>query len=512
MQMNRNSFLRLILLSFFTLVSFTSSVFAADGPYRIAMYKGGGVSKYCQYVVDVVGTDPGLKLEIVNEQQIRAGILEEGAYDIVLLPGGLAYKQIEALQPEGMTKIKEFIKSGKSYLGICAGAYVPIKENFMNAEFKSPKWWRGMGNLKIEFSELGVKLAGEKYQGVHEIRYANGPVININVDPRKPKCEVLAWFRTEFAEDGTEPGIQIDSPAIVLMAYEKGLVVTVSPHPERTPAMNDVLLNLLHHLGKSARGERPAEDAQTEDAGSVVLSDAERTEMREYMRAMAEVTWVPKEDITWFRPKNGVIFHAGETYKGLPYTQDGRLTNLELFKEFLTDENGKPVYGGPTASDEYRGSDCSAACSYAWRHVIPNFPVLKTWHMEPGAFCLVDPKTGFPEPVLTKVGDYQWTDFHDSLAVIKENGEEKIMECYRQLKPGDGVVKRPYGHVRLVSRLDAENQKVYVIEQCGLTPEGQLKSDHQSWRVEYECSFRDLLDEGYLPIRPSKKVLFDDEN
>jgi len=64
----------------------------------------------------------------------------------------------------------------------------------------------------------------------------------------------------------------------------------------------------------------------------------------------------------------------------------------------------------------------------------------------------------------------------------------------------------------LVSRLDAENQKVYVIEQCGLTPEGQLKSDHQSWRVEYECSFRDLLDEGYLPIRPSKKVHFDVEN
>ena len=108
--MKKNRFSIFVLL-WVLLISVTVAS-AADGPFRIAMYKGGGVSKYCQYVVDVVATDPGLKLEIVNEQQIRDGVLEEGAYDIVILPGGLAYKQIEALQPEGMTKIKEFIKSG----------------------------------------------------------------------------------------------------------------------------------------------------------------------------------------------------------------------------------------------------------------------------------------------------------------------------------------------------------------------------------------------------------------
>ena len=498
-----------VLFSFFILLTFSAVLSAAEEPYRIALFKDGGVSdKTCASVSKVVENDPAFQIEIVDAQQIRDGILEEGAYDIVLLPGGLAYKQIDALQPEGMKKIKDFVKSGKGYVGICAGAYVPVKQDFLNAEFKSPIWWRGRGVVKIEFSEFGKQIVGEDFQGQQDVFYANGPIVHVNVDPCKPQCHVLAWFRTEMAKGKCVPGIQIDSPAIILSAYGKGLVATFSPHLESEPYLYEPILKVLHHVGKNARMEKTGAEISAETGSEDTFSDAERTRMVEYMRTMAEVTWVPKVDITWFDSDAGVIYRAGETYRGIPYTQFDRRTSLESFKELLQDEDGKSVYVGPAESEEYRGVDGSAACSYAWRHVIPNFPVLKTWHMEPGAFCIVDPKTGFPKPVLTKIGDYKWTDFHDSKAVIAENGEEKITECYRQLKPGDGLVKRPYGQVRLVSRLDAENQKVYIIEQCGLTPDGKLRNDHQSWRVEYECSFRDLLDEGYLPIRPSKHAFF----
>ncbi len=241
-----------ILLSFFVLLLFSASVSFADEPYRIALYRDGGVfKKSYDNVVKVLETDPGLQFETVNGQQIRDGVLDR--FDIVFLPGGSANKQIQSLQPEGMQKVKDFIMSGKGYVGICAGAYVPVKQDFLNAEFKSPIWWRGRGLVKIEFSEEGKKIVGENFQGQYDVIYSNGPVVNVNVDPNKPQCEVLAWFRTEMAKGKSVPGIQIDSPAIILSTYGKGTVATFSPHLESEPYQYEPILKILHHVGKRTR-------------------------------------------------------------------------------------------------------------------------------------------------------------------------------------------------------------------------------------------------------------------
>jgi len=486
--------LKTLLFSLLFLLTLTA-VSLADGPIRVALYKDGGVSEGYKNVQAVVEKDPAFTVTIVNGQQIRDGILDQ--FEIVIFPGGIASSQGKSLQPEGVKQLKNFIKSGKSYVGICAGAYLPIEQDFLNAKFRDPVWWRGKTTLKIEFSPLGLTLVGEEFRGEQEIYYANGPVVDINPNPTRPRCEVLAWFRSETAKGKSKPGIQINSPAILLSTYGRGMILTFSPHPERMPETHCFLLKLMHHLADHSQFGKPEGEVLREMKAEI---SPERARAVERMRAMAEVEWVPQSDVTWFRSKNGVIFHAGERYKGLPYTQAGRLTSLEDFQSLLKTENDQPIYTGPTEPGKYCGTDCSGACSYAWRSVIPEFPVMKTWDMQPGVYSRINPETGVPEPWLERVGHWKMTDFHDSRSVVKENGPEVMTASYDLLLPGDWLVKRPDGHVRMVSRVDSANRKVYVIEQTGLTPEGKLKSDHQSWRVDYEYSYEELLKDGYLPV------------
>ena len=66
------------------------------------------------------------------------------------------------MQPAGVAKLKAFVKSGKGYIGFCAGAYFPIDQRFMdNAQIKTRNWQRGLAFLKIEPTDLGVKIFGE---------------------------------------------------------------------------------------------------------------------------------------------------------------------------------------------------------------------------------------------------------------------------------------------------------------------------------------------------------------
>ena len=196
---------------------------------------------------------PDIEVEVINGQQIRDGILDK--FDLVLLPGGSGKGQGDSMGPEGVAKLKEFVASGKGYIGICAGAYVPMQQGFMNAKTKDPRWRRGKAMLDIEFSEAGLKIFGEKYKGIQTVKYANGPIMDVNISTNLPPVEVLAWFRTETAANGTPEGIQVDSPAIVLTTYGKGKMFVVSPHPEQTPELHGLIEAMVRFVVKKSTNE-----------------------------------------------------------------------------------------------------------------------------------------------------------------------------------------------------------------------------------------------------------------
>ena len=213
-------------------------------------------------------------------------------------------------------------------------------------------------------------------------------------------------------------------------------------------------------------------------------NDEIRAKVVSRIREMATIPWTPSEDITYWNKKYGTVFKKGEHYTGIPYTQRNRQTSSKRFKRHL-DENG--IYTGPT---DYIGSDCSSSVSNAWRAIDPELPFLSTHLMFPGMGKIV------------KVGEYDVTSLNLTSDIVNDNGKDVIFAAYDLLKPGDAVMTRyeTDGHVRLVSKADPENRCVYVIEQCGVSSNGQTASEHSTWRVDRKQSYDDLLNSNYIPI------------
>ena len=212
-----------------------------------------------------------------------------------------------------------------------------------------------------------------------------------------------------------------------------------------------------------------------------------RAEVVAYMRSMATIRWTPTADITFYDPDFGVMFKAGQTYYGVPYSQKVRNGSYELFSSYV-DSNG--VYTGPTGSSSYVGSDCSSAVSMAWRVFDPTCSLVGTNYRYPGRGKIV------------KVGEYNFTSSTQTSTVISDNGQDVMYAAYACLQPGDAVVyyNPSSGHVRMVSAVDVENQCIYVIEQAGATEYGRPIAGDSTWWVDRKITFASLYRNCYIPV------------
>lgn len=215
---------------------------------RVALFDDHG--SYGQGVprcVELLGAEPRVAVSRVRAAQIREGGLRD--FDVVVFSGGSGGRQATALGLTGREQVRRFVEAGGGYLGICAGHYlacagfswsVPI----LDARTKSPKWRRGIGEVQVEGTAAGRELLGLS-AGRFGIRYANGPVFQPAGIDALPDYQPLAVFRTELAENGSPPGVQTDSPAMVLTRYGRGRVLCSSPHPEQQPGLETFLLRAV---------------------------------------------------------------------------------------------------------------------------------------------------------------------------------------------------------------------------------------------------------------------------
>jgi predicted deacylase len=227
---------------------------------RIALYKGPGTGG-AGPVNLMKRLDDGDETTIteVTPEQIGAGVLTN--YDVAIFAGGSGSKQAEALGEAGRAAVQEFVGHGGGYIGICAGAYLATSGyswslKLINAKTVSPKWRRGRGDVKLELTHAGKAILGER-QGQFDVRYANGPIIQPADQTNLPPFTTLAWFRSELAENDTPAGVMVNSPAIFAAAYQRGLVVCVSPHPEQTAGLEDFIPQAVKWVVGKAKPEAP---------------------------------------------------------------------------------------------------------------------------------------------------------------------------------------------------------------------------------------------------------------
>lgn len=213
-------------------------------PLKIAIFEGkgapgGGIENVCAKVELM----PGSTITRLKPEEIASGGLK--GYDVVIFSGGSGSAQAASLGDEGREKVREFVKDGGGYVGICAGAYLACSNfswglGILNASTVSSKWMRGSGYMDAEVTVDGAPILGP-VEGIFKVRYNNGPIIKPGTRADLPAYRPLALFRTEVANNGTPVGVMVNSPAQAVSTYGKGRVFISSPHPENTPGLEHLI-------------------------------------------------------------------------------------------------------------------------------------------------------------------------------------------------------------------------------------------------------------------------------
>lgn len=220
------------------------ALLAQDAPkIRVAIYADGGASgggppnhERC------LKESEEFAFERVKAEEIRKGALSR--FDVLIMPGGSARKEGEALGEEGRAEVKAFVEKGGGYVGFCAGAYLATVRashylKVLDAYVVDTEHWnRGTGTVKVKLTEEGKKIFGAKDDGV-EVYYANGPLLAAAGDEALPDFTPLGHFETEIVKNGASPGVMKGAVAIASGSFGKGRVFCFSPHPEKTKGLED---------------------------------------------------------------------------------------------------------------------------------------------------------------------------------------------------------------------------------------------------------------------------------
>jgi len=234
-------------------------------PIRVAIYSGPGGSgkgafrclSECKYI------EP----QKVSPNDIQNGILQEGNFDVVLHPGGSGSGQAKAIGEKGRENVRDFVKNGGGYVGICAGAYLassnyPWSLNIIDAiVIERAHWARGGGPVTMQLTAEGRRIIDDISEPV-VVRYGQGALYAPAKRDDLGDYRVLATFTTGTTEKnntksstgGALEAVMRGAPAMVAGEYGKGRVVVISPHPE---TKNSGIEYFVHRLVRFAAAQPP---------------------------------------------------------------------------------------------------------------------------------------------------------------------------------------------------------------------------------------------------------------
>lgn len=201
------------------------------------IYADAGTSAACISEWQTRFGQMNIKSKLVYADDIRTGVLNHG--DGLVIPGGADVEYCGKLNGAGNTAIKDFVRKGGIYIGVCAGAYYAHSRiDWRNsteriAGERELAFFNGTaeGPLIVPYSPLtndGLTFVPIHYKGgTARVYYKGGPVMSV--------CETTAVTAYFMFEDKKYP-------AVIRRNIGKGLAAALSPHIEYT----DEYLQSIH--------------------------------------------------------------------------------------------------------------------------------------------------------------------------------------------------------------------------------------------------------------------------
>ena len=232
---------------------------------RILVYAGKGSSHSWTWLADLFESKGVLDVRFLDSTEF-VGEISKGP-DVIIISGGDGFSIASSLAGEGFSSLRNFITRGGRYVGMCAGAYLPLPssvEPFSEFNVSSTKIENiecGAGTLEAVPPRIAVKygrcaivhpVRGELELGLDAERL-NAPLYGGPVFKEPEEDEVLLRYRaftsnTEFQIGEWDAAtIVLGKPAALRSGIGQGELLLLGPHLEhpRYPEANEMFLKLM---------------------------------------------------------------------------------------------------------------------------------------------------------------------------------------------------------------------------------------------------------------------------
>lgn len=211
---------------------------------RVGVFQGNGGAQTCIWeTIASIQLDPEMTVRTITTGDIANGVLRD--LDAIIIPGGEGTTQYMNLGEENMERIRNFIRSGKGAVGICAGAYLfTDTPGYACMHINGGKAIdiehdnRGHGISAFSLTAEGKKLFPElAKRDKSYVMYYEGPVL-VKSDSIPLPYTTMAIMETDVHEEGNAPANMTNNrPFFIANEYGKGRVFSSISHPEATPGM-----------------------------------------------------------------------------------------------------------------------------------------------------------------------------------------------------------------------------------------------------------------------------------
>ncbi len=201
--------------------------------------RGGGIF----LLGKILAHSPQIELTLLNGADLRAGKL--AGKELLVVPGGSSALQYQDMEEEGAEAVRQFVASGGSYFGVCAGFHCALNRD-ERIKLLPYTWYFGGNGLRTTLMvELNEKAA-ERIQvpaGRYKVRYSRGPISKRCEQPGTGWAEELGYYRDEMPETPITFG---GAPAMLYGEYGKGKVIATSFHPEFFPETHPIAIGSIY--------------------------------------------------------------------------------------------------------------------------------------------------------------------------------------------------------------------------------------------------------------------------
>jgi hypothetical protein len=247
------------------------------------VYAGRGSSHSWTWLADLLERESVRDTRFVDEHEF-VRMVNDG-WSTAIVSGGDAYAMAFALSGDGFSQLKRFIGSGGLYVGICAGAYLPLHTSvpplceFNLCSTKIENIVAGPADRRTDSPRLGVpfcdRIIIHPLRGEVMLRFGDtdlrAPVYGGPMFSEPSEGSVLGRFSglTNSTEVQIDPAdareMVLGRPAAVEARYGTGRLLMLSPHLEHPgyPEANRLFMELVGRKARKSNGgvsKRPSGD------------------------------------------------------------------------------------------------------------------------------------------------------------------------------------------------------------------------------------------------------------